>query len=171
MKKGKVAIGIVTLFMVIAVIAILIVNLFIKQDITTAGLIDETANASVRLGDTTIELNKLIKHNKKSNAKTDFAIDGKQIVQEAAKLLGKNYNMGSGAQYGGKGGVYSNTAYEPDQIREMDCSGLVAWSLKRLGYEINGPLGNSALPTNPKVPIDGNHLVTYAKRKCAILFE
>lgn len=163
MKKGKIVIVtiaiLIAISMVTALVSVLLSN---NKEISIAGLTDEIVNASVTLGQTKITINSPITFNKANNQNKEFDVDGKAIIKEAANLLGKNYNMGETAQYGGKGGVYSNVAYEPSQIREIDCSGLVAWSLKRLGYEFDGPLGNKAISANNKIPLDGNHFVTKA---------
>lgn len=92
MKKGKISIGIIATVIAVALILLTIFNVFEKINTNISGLTDETANVNVTLGKTSITLNPAIIQ---TNMNNGFTASGKDLVAQAAELLGVKYKFGA----------------------------------------------------------------------------
>ena len=92
-----------------------------------------------------------IPRNKAGETKKSTQLTSTQIVSEACKLLGTKYTFGAkGAE-----GIYGTPSqpYTENQVKNngIDCSGLIYWTLTRLGVSTSG-----FSYQNP-VPVDTDH--------------
>ncbi|MCR5145929.1 MAG: hypothetical protein K6B70_01060 [Clostridia bacterium] len=92
-----------------------------------------------------------IPRNKAGDAKQGAQLSSTQVVAEACKLLGTKYTFGAkGAE-----GVYGTPSqpYAENQVKNtgIDCSGLIYWTLTRLGVSTSG------FSFQNPVPVDTDH--------------
>lgn len=84
-------------------------------------------------------------------------LDANDVITKACSVLGKPYSIGNGS---GKG-VYSGnpyyggtvTTYSAANVANLDCSGLVFWTLNQLGVTMSG----LNLANGMKLPVDTIH--------------
>lgn len=103
----------------------------------------------------------------------DFGLNAADVINNAAKLLGKPYLGGSGSQKNGKGvngnpwsqGAYG-TVQSADDVAGVDCSGLVYWSLLQ-----SGATSTSGFSFNNPLPVDTTHWLTYKQNGMTYYFQ
>ena len=92
-----------------------------------------------------------IPRNKAGDAKQGAQLSSTQVVAEACKLLGTKYTFGAK----GAAGVYDTPSqpYTENQVKNtgIDCSGLIYWTLTRLGVSTSG------FSFQNPVPVDTDH--------------